>query len=123
MLRERRVRGALTLSVYASLNKPVYDHRTNGTSTVHQPDMNVNQFSALTQGTGAPQPGQHGPARTSEHGSGQGGRAREAAAAPATSAPQGAQARHPEARPVLDPSDSTLTRRNIPRGSIVNIVV
>jgi hypothetical protein len=42
--------------------------------------------------------------------------------APASNIPRDAARQPPEARPVLDLSDTALTRRDIPRGSIVDIV-
>ena len=42
--------------------------------------------------------------------------------APATNIPRKAMQQSPESRPVLDISDTALTRRDGPRGSIVDIV-
>ena len=42
--------------------------------------------------------------------------------APAANIPREAAQQAPEARPVLDLSDTALTRRDIPRGSFVDIV-
>jgi len=42
--------------------------------------------------------------------------------APAANIPREAMQRSPESRPVLDISDTALTRRDIPRGSIIDIV-
>lgn len=42
--------------------------------------------------------------------------------APASNLPPDAARQPPEARPVLDLSDTALTRRDVPRGSFVDII-
>jgi hypothetical protein len=44
------------------------------------------------------------------------------ASAQASNVPREAAQRAPEAQPVLDLSDTTLTRRDVPRGSFVDII-
>jgi hypothetical protein len=86
--------------------------------------MNINGFNPLSQGSGAASY-----AQSAQNGANTGGRAREAAANATPSAsrpaspPNEARGQHPaQARPVLDVSDTALIRRDIPRGSIIDIV-
>ena len=41
---------------------------------------------------------------------------------PASNVPRDAAQRMPQAQPVLDLSDSALTRRDVPRGSFIDII-
>jgi len=79
--------------------------------------MNIPALNALVQGGGTAPAGQH-PSTA------QAGRARESAtvATATTSAPQDVRQRPQDARPVLDMSDTALTKRDIPRGSIIDII-
>ncbi len=86
--------------------------------------MNINGFNPLSQGSGAASYAQN-----AQNGGAHGGRAREASAAstpaasPPAAPPHEARAQQPhQVRPVLDGSDAALTWRDIPRGSIVDIV-
>lgn len=91
--------------------------------------MNLPALNAYLQGRGVPAPAGQPPARSpsqapsqapSQHPS----RTREATASatPTAAQPQDTRHRPQDARPVLDLSDPALTRRDIPRGSIVDIV-
>ena len=65
--------------------------------------------------TGRPQSSPGGPQATNA-------RAPGAGAAERSGAPREGAPRQPQIRPELDLSDSALTRRDIPRGSLINIV-
>lgn len=79
--------------------------------------MNLSALNAFIQGGGTATLTGHSAAPASA-------RPRETAVAatPTASAPQDIRQRPQDARPVLDMSDATLTRRDIPRGSILDII-
>lgn len=79
--------------------------------------MNIPALNALVQGGGASSAGQQPSTAPA-------GRARESAtvATATASAPQDVRQRPQDARPVLDMSDTALTKRDIPRGSIIDII-
>ena len=82
--------------------------------------MNISALNALAYGTGATPPGQNAPSPANRQREST-ANATQAAAPPQDARPQRPDTR-PDTRPVLDLSDTALTRRDIPRGSIVDIV-
>ena len=72
--------------------------------------MNIPAFQAAAQAVGnaATQPAQSRPQST--------------AATPSPTLPREATERPPEARPVLEASEPALTRRDLPRGSLIDII-